>query len=204
MTAEGRVCERRRKTVETDVAVRLGLDGEGRSDIDTGIPFFNHLLTAFACHGRFDLRVRAAGDLDVDGHHTVEDVGWTLGGALAEALGDRRGIRRFGWALVPMDESLARVALDLSGRPYLAYSAELVPRAFGAFHSDLAPEFWRALANGGGVTLHVALLSGGDAHHALEAIWKAAGLALGQAAARGPRVAGVPSTKGTLAGDLPG
>lgn len=187
-----------RTTRETAVRVLLDLDGRGRTAITTGMPFFDHLLDAFGRHGLFDLEVQAQGDLDVDGHHTAEDVGIVLGQALARAVGDRTGIRRFGWCVLPMDEALAMVSLDLSGRAYLAWDVPLAPRGFGAFHTELALEFWRAFAANAGLTLHVKLLSGENSHHVLEIVWKAVGVALSQAVAADPRIAGALSTKGVL------
>jgi len=190
--------EAERSTRETRVRAAVDLDGTGQARVDTGMPFFDHLLDAFARHGLLDLEVAARGDLDVEGHHTAEDVGLVLGQALRRALGDRAGIRRFGWACLPMDETLVLAALDLSGRPYLAWEVAVPARAFGAFHTELAVEFWRALVNQAGITLHVRLLAGGNSHHVLEAVWKAVGRALALAAERDPRVAGPPSTKGVL------
>lgn len=197
--AEARAARRQRTTRETDVRVVLRLDGGGQVQVDTGLPFFDHMLGAWARTALCDLELRARGDLAVDAHHTVEDTGIVLGDALAEALGDRSGIRRYGHAHVPMDDALARVALDFSGRPYLAWGAELAPHAFGAFTSDLAEEFWRAFAVHGGVTLHADLVRAHNVHHALEAIWKAAGLACREAWRQDPRIQGPLSTKGTLA-----
>lgn len=187
-----------RKTRETAVEVELDLDGSGKAVIQTGLPFFDHLLNAFACHGRFDLSVRAAGDIQVDGHHTVEDVGIAMGLALAQALGKREGVRRWGWALLPMDEALVQVAADVGGRPFLVYRVPISSRSFGAFHTEMAADFWQALAQKGGITLHVSLQYGENAHHVLEAVWKAAGVALRSAAALDERVTGALSTKGVL------
>jgi imidazoleglycerol-phosphate dehydratase len=187
-----------RRTRETDVQVRLRLDGEGRCAAETGVGFFDHMLAAFARTALCDLEVRCSGDLHVDAHHTVEDVGIVLGQALRQAAGDRAGVRRYGWALVPMDDALVRAALDLSGRPYLVWEVDLGPRAVGAFTPDLAEEFWRAVAVHAGWTLHVDLLRARSPHHALEAVWKAVGLALRQAGELDPRIAGVLSTKGSL------
>jgi imidazoleglycerol-phosphate dehydratase len=190
---------RERATRETEVRVALALDGEGRARAETGVPFLDHMLAAWARTALCDLEVRARGDLAVDAHHTVEDVGIVLGDALGEALGDRSGIRRYGHAYVCMDDALARAALDLSARPYLAWGVEVAPHRFGDFTSDLAEEFWRAVALRGGVTMHVDLIRARNAHHALEAIWKAAGLACREAWTRDERVRGPLSTKGTLA-----
>lgn len=187
-----------RRTKETDIAVTLDLDGQGQVQVSTGMPFFDHLLDAFGRHGLFDLQVEARGDLEVDGHHTVEDVGIVLGQALARAVGDKAGIRRFGWSCLPMDEALVLVSLDISGRPYFVWEVPVAPRAYGEFHTELAPEFWRALATHAGLTLHVRLLSGENSHHVLEIAWKAAAQALAQAVARDPRITGPLSTKGVL------
>ncbi len=193
-----RTAEVERATKETSIRVALDLDGQGRTSITTGLPFFDHLLDAFGRHALFDLEVQAQGDLDVDGHHTVEDAGIVLGQALTRALGDRAGIRRFGWCVLPMDEALVMVSLDLSGRSYLAWDVSLAPRAFGGFHTELAVEFWRALAGQAGLTLHVRRLAGENSHHVLEITWKAVAVALAQAVSRDARIAGPLSTKGVL------
>jgi imidazoleglycerol-phosphate dehydratase len=187
-----------RTTSETDISLKLDLDGHGVADVVTGIGFFDHMLTLFAHHGGFDLTVRAGGDLHVDGHHTVEDVGLALGQALREALGEKRGIRRYGSFLLPMDEALAMVALDLSGRPYFAHDLQLSGIRVGEFDADLTPHFFRSLATQSGMTLHIRLLAGSDAHHIVEAVFKGFGRALDQATRQDPRAVGVPSTKGTL------
>lgn len=194
-----RVASIDRKTSETDISLRLDLDGSGTSQVATGIAFFDHMLTLFARHGLFDLTVRADGDIAVDFHHTVEDTGITLGQALTRALGDKTGIRRYGHALVPMDETLVRVVLDLSGRPYLAYTApETVEAIGGTFSFQLVEEFLRALSVHGGMNLHVDVLAGRDAHHMAEGIFKALARALDVATSLDPRVTGIPSTKGVL------
>ena len=187
-----------RKTRETQIRVELALDGRGRADIDTGVPFFDHMLTLFAVHGFFDLKIKAAGDLAVDAHHTVEDVGICLGGALAAALGDRGGIARYGNAAVPMDEACAAVTLDLSNRPYLVYKTPKLARLAGEFETELVPEFFRAFCQHGGVTLHVRVLYGRNTHHMLEAAFKAWGRALDAATQLDKRRTGVPSSKGAL------
>jgi imidazoleglycerol-phosphate dehydratase len=188
-----------RKTKETEVRVRVSLDGSGRGQAKTGVGFLDHMLEALARHALYDLEVAATGDLHVDQHHTVEDVGIVLGQALALALGERRGIRRYGEATVPLDDALARVVVDVSGRPYLAYHAE-PPSAqrLGDYDPTLTPEFFRALATHAGLTLHVDLLRGQNTHHCVEAVFKAAARALGDATGIDPRVTDVPSTKGTL------
>ena len=196
-----RVAEISRKTRETDIQVRLALDGAGKAQIATGIGFFEHMLEALARHALYDLDVRATGDLHVDQHHTVEDVGIVLGQALARALGDRTGIRRYGEATVPLDDALARVVVDVSGRPYVAFHADPPSwQKLGDYDVALTPEFFRALATHGGLTLHVDLLRGQNAHHVVEAVFKAAARALGEATRVDPRVQGVPSTKGSLSG----
>jgi len=194
-----RTGEANRKTSETEVRVRVSLDGSGRAHVQTGIGFFDHMLEALARHALYDLDVHAAGDLRVDAHHTVEDVGIVLGQALSQALGERRGIRRYGDATVPLDEALARVVVDVSGRPFLAYHAEPPTwQKLGDYDVALTPEFFRALATHGGLTLHVDLLRGQNAHHVVEAVFKAAARALGAATELDPRVTDVPSTKGSL------
>ncbi|MCX6959636.1 MAG: imidazoleglycerol-phosphate dehydratase HisB [Verrucomicrobia bacterium] len=187
-----------RKTSETAIKMTLSLDGEGNSDVRTGIPFFDHMLTLFARHGLFDLTVEAKGDIEVDFHHTVEDTGIALGQALAKALADKKGIRRYGSAYVPMDEALARVVVDCSGRPFLAYEAPRGVEAIGLFPFQLVEEFLRALAVNAGLTLHVSILAGRDAHHMAEGIFKALGRALDIAVSHDERVKGIPSTKGVL------
>jgi imidazoleglycerol-phosphate dehydratase len=198
MTIPARSVSLERNTGETRINLSLTLDGEGRSDIRTGIPFFDHMLTLFSRHGLFDLEVAAKGDIEVDFHHTVEDVGITLGQAFAKALGDKAGIRRYGHAYVPMDEALARVVVDCSGRPFLAYDAPRGVEAIGLFPFQLVEEFLRALAVNAGLTLHVSVLAGRDAHHMAEGIFKALGRALDIAVSHDERVKGIPSTKGVL------
>lgn len=188
-----------RKTRETNVRVVFSLDGEGKSSIDTGVPFLNHMLTLFARHGLFNLNVRAKGDLEIDSHHTVEDCGISLGRALLEALGKRKGIKRFGYAYAPMDETLARVCLDLSGRPFFSFRSK--KRGAPAAHSDkniqLIKEFLRAFANEARLTLHIDIIEeGADAHHVMEAVFKALGLALGHGVSIDKRAKDIPSTKG--------
>jgi imidazoleglycerol-phosphate dehydratase len=187
-----------RKTRETDIELTLQIDGLGRSEISTGIGFFDHMLVLFTKHGLFDLELRAKGDLEVDAHHTVEDVGLALGQAFREALGDKTGLVRYGWCLLPMDDALARIALDCSGRPYLAYEAPEDAAQIGDFPFQLLEEFLRAFSVQAGLNLHVALLDGRDSHHMAEAVFKGLGRCLDQASRIDPRVQGVPSTKGTL------
>jgi imidazoleglycerol-phosphate dehydratase len=187
-----------RTTAETDIRLRLRLDGRGEGTRASGLGFFDHLLDALARHGRFDLDVEARGDLHTGAHHTVEDVGIVLGRALDEALGDRAGIVRVGQATVPMDEARASCAIDVSGRPLLVYEAAVPPREIGGFHTDLMPEFLRALASAAKLTIHVSVEAGENAHHMVEAAMKAFARALRQAVALDPDEAGVPSTKGLL------
>ncbi|WP_302962588.1 imidazoleglycerol-phosphate dehydratase HisB [uncultured Adlercreutzia sp.] len=188
-----------RATAETDIEVTVNLDGSGRAEVSTGIGFFDHMLTAFARHGRIDLAVRVAGDLQVDGHHTVEDAGIVIGQALAEALGDKAGITRYGSAFVPMDEALVLAALDISGRGQLHWAVEVPFGMVGDFDTQLAREFFIALAANAGITLHVRQQAGDNVHHIFEAAFKAAGRALRQAVAIDAALAGeVPSTKGCL------
>lgn len=188
-----------RNTSETRIKTRLTVDGRGASAVRSGVPFFDHMLTLFARHGLFDLELEAQGDIEVDFHHTVEDAGITLGLALARALGDKKGIRRYGFAYVPMDEALVRVVVDLSGRPYLAYNAPSNVEAIGGnFSFQLVEEFLRAVAVNGGMNLHVDILAGRDAHHMAEGVFKALARALDSSTQIDPRVEGVPSTKGVL------
>jgi imidazoleglycerol-phosphate dehydratase len=198
MTDTARSASLDRKTSETEITLRISLDGAGRSSIRTGIPFFDHMLTLFSRHSLIDLDVEAKGDIEVDYHHTVEDVGLALGAAFTKALGDKSGIRRYGSAYVPMDEALARVVVDCSGRPYLAYEVPRGVEAIGLFPFQLVEEFLRAFSVQAGLTLHVSILAGRDAHHMAEAIFKALGRALDVAVSRDDRVKGIPSTKGVL------
>jgi imidazoleglycerol-phosphate dehydratase len=193
-----RRAEVKRTTTETDIALSLTVDGDGTAAVQTGIGFLDHMLTLFAHHGRFDLSVKASGDLDVDGHHTVEDIGLALGSALREAVGDKRGIRRYGSCLLPMDEALAMVVLDLSGRPYFVHDLQLTGVRIGGFEGELAAHFLRSLATEAALTLHVRLLAGSDPHHIVEAVFKALGRALAEACERHGRDDDIPSTKGTL------
>lgn len=189
-----------RTTRETDITLSLALDGEGNGAIDTGVPFMNHMLELFARHGFFDLAVRAKGDVEVDYHHTMEDLGLVLGQALAEALGDKAGIRRYGSCILPMDETLALVALDLSGRPCLVWDVEFPAQMVRDLDVRLFHEFFQALVNRSGMNLHVKKLAGEEVHHVAEAIFKAFAKALDQAVSIDPRVKGVLSTKGSLQG----
>ncbi|MGI5878148.1 MAG: imidazoleglycerol-phosphate dehydratase HisB [Christensenellales bacterium] len=187
-----------RRTAETDITLTLRIDGSGQADVDTGVGFLDHMLTLLARHGGMDLTVRCAGDTRVDCHHTVEDVGLCLGEALRSALGDKRGIVRYGTFHAPMDESLARVALDLSGRPYLVFDAPMPAPRVGDFDTEMVEDFFRAVSNTGGITLHIASLYGRNTHHIIEGLFKAFGRALRKACEPDPRMTGIPSTKGSL------
>src|SRR5262245_56635949 len=191
-----RTADIRRETGETRITLKLALDGTGRSVLDTGVGFFDHMLTLLAKHSLIDLEVEAKGDLHVDAHHTVEDVGICLGKALAQALGNKSGIRRYGDATLPMDEALVTAAVDLSGRPFCVWKVELPPETLGAFSAPLAEEFWRAVSSSGLFTLHVVCHHGRNSLHVIEAVFKAAARALRQAVEPDPRMTGVPSTKG--------
>jgi imidazoleglycerol-phosphate dehydratase len=187
-----------RKTAETEITLSLDLDGSGAADVATGVGFLDHMLTLFARHGLFDLTVRCKGDLHVDQHHSVEDVGICLGLALAEAVGDKRGIVRYGTFTVPMDEALVMVSLDLSGRPFLMCGLDLAGRKIGDFDAELAPEFFQAVASAARITLHLHPFHGKNGHHLVEAAFKAFGRALDAATRTDERVQGVPSSKGLL------
>ena len=194
-----RVGEVRRNTKETELFVRVDLDGRGEASVRTGLGFFDHMLDALARHGLFDLTVEAQGDLHVDGHHTVEDTGIALGLAIERALGDRAGIRRYGDAMVPLDEALVRSVVDVSGRPYLHYAVDIPKwQMLGDYDVFLTPEFFRALVLNAGLTAHIDLVRGDNPHHIVEAVFKSFARALDAATALDPRVTGVPSTKGSL------
>lgn len=198
-TSERRFAELSRTTKETDIALSIDLDGSGAADIDTGVPFFDHMLDAFGRHGLFDLTVKATGDIDVDAHHTVEDCGIVLGRAVAQALGDKRGITRYGSIVLSMDEALIMAAVDISGRGQLHYAVEPAPGMLGIFDTALAEEFFIAFAANAGITLHLRQIAGKNSHHVIEATFKACARALSAAVALDPRVAGqLPSTKGSL------
>jgi len=198
MRAIKRTASVHRKTKETDIRLSLNLDGSGRSKISTGLPFLDHMLTLFAKHGLFDLTVMCKGDLEVDDHHSVEDIAITLGKALVEALGEKKGINRYGDALVPMDEALCRTVIALSGRFYLVYEVPTKRQRIGNFSVELAEHFWRSLAETAKFNLHIDCLRGRNTHHMLEGTFKATTRALRQAVDLNPRVVGVPSTKGSL------
>lgn len=188
----------RRTTRETDISLTLNVDGTGRYNIQSGVPFFDHMLSHVAAHALFDLDLTCRGDTEVDDHHTVEDIGIALGQALAQAVGDKAGIVRYGSILLPMDEALVLVALDLSGRGLLVYDVSLNAPQVGRFDTELVPEFLRAFAHHAGITLHIKSLHGTNTHHLIEAIFKGLGRALYQAVALDPRRRGIPSTKGVL------
>jgi imidazoleglycerol-phosphate dehydratase len=198
MPTRPRTAHIQRKTRETDIDLRLSLDGEGRARIQTGIGFLDHMLASLATHARFDLDVRCRGDLHVDAHHSVEDVGIALGEALKQALGDKKGIVRFGHAYVPLDEALARSVVDLSGRPWLHYGVQFRARQVGDMPTELFEDFFWALADHARLNLHLDLVRGRNAHHIAETLFKAVARALAMAVAVDPRVKGVPSTKGSL------
>lgn len=193
-----RVAEIQRKTKETDVRVKLKLDGAGSSRVSTGLPFLDHMLDLFAKHGLFDLEIVCKGDLEIDDHHSVEDIAITLGQALSQALADKSGIRRYGEAVVPMDEALCRSVIDLSGRFYLVYEVSTRRQKIGNFSVELAEHFWRSLAETAKFNLHIDCLRGRNTHHILEGTFKATARALRQAVERDPRITGVLSTKGVL------
>lgn len=194
-----RTAKRERVTKETQIALELNLDGTGEATISTGIGFFDHMLTAFARHGFFDLKLKVEGDLFVDGHHTIEDTGIVLGEAISEALGDKAGIRRYGDAIIPMDETLCLCAVDLSGRPYLGFDMQFASERVGYFETEMAKEFFYAVSYAGRMNLHIRQLAGENSHHLLEAAFKAFARALDEATGTDPRIQGVLSTKGGLA-----
>ena len=200
-SAPARTALQERRTNETRITVELNLDGKGQAQLKTGIGFFDHMLDQIARHGLIDLRIEAEGDLHIDGHHTVEDVGITLGQALAKALGDKKGLRRYGHAYVPLDEALSRAVIDLSGRPGLVLDCRFTAGSIGAFDTQLVHEFFQGFVNHAGVTLHLDNLRGHNAHHQCETLFKAFARALREAISPDPRMAGVvPSTKGSLQG----
>lgn len=188
----------KRHTKETNIDLTLKLDGKGKSQVETGIPFLNHMLELLTKHGLFDLEIKAKGDLEVDAHHTVEDVGIALGEAFRKSLGDKKGIKRFGSSIMPMDEALALVSLDISGRSHLIYDVKLPKEAIGTFDTALTHEFLHAFVNHAAVTLHIKLLDGENTHHIIEAIFKGLAKALDAATTIDPRVEDIPSTKGKL------
>ncbi|MFC1839013.1 imidazoleglycerol-phosphate dehydratase HisB [Thermodesulfobacteriota bacterium] len=188
-----------RKTNETDISIELNLDGSGKASVDTGIPFLDHMIKLMAAHGFMDIQIKANGDTDIDYHHTIEDLGICLGTAVSEALEDKKGIRRYGQASIPMDEAMSSVVIDISNRPYLAYRVSTINSKTGNFDIQLLEEFFRAFVNYSGITMHVDLLSGKDAHHVAESVFKAFGRALDIATSVEKRLNGtIPSTKGML------
>ncbi len=187
-----------RKTKETDIAVTLEIDGSGKSEIRTGIGFFDHMLEGFAKHGFFDTKIQVSGDLQVDGHHTVEDTGIVIGQAIKEAVGDKAGINRYGYFILPMDDALCLCAVDLCGRPYFSYECEFPVEKVGELQTELVKEFFYAVSYSAGMNLHIKMLSGSNAHHMIEAMFKAFAKALDEATAYNGRIEGVLSTKGTL------
>lgn len=193
-----RIAQIQRKTKETDIQVKLNLDGSGNSVINTGIGFFNHMLEGFSKHGFFDLNLNCEGDLAVDCHHTIEDCGIVLGNAIREALGDKSGIKRFGSCILPMDESLVLCAIDLSGRPYLVFDGEFTTKKIGYMDTEMVKEFFYAISYSAGMNLHIKVLTPGNNHHMAEAMFKAFARALDEAVSRDPRVQGILSTKGSL------
>ena len=193
-----RIGEISRKTKETEIVIRCDLNGTGRAEIETGIGFFDHMLDSLSRHSGVDLKIQAKGDLHVDDHHTVEDVGLCLGEAICKALGDKKGIQRFGWALCPMDEALARTALDLSGRPCFVFTSVMELENVDNLQGESLPEFFRAISNSGKINLHLDLIRGENTHHAIEVLFKSFAQALKQAVAIDPNQRSVPSTKGVL------
>ncbi len=193
-----RTSEIERKTKETEIRIKLNIDGSGQNEISTGVPFFDHMLTLFAVHGFFDLFISARGDIEVDFHHTVEDVGIVLGNVFDKALAERKGIKRFGHAVTPMDDALSSVAVDLSKRPFLVYNTPQTADPGGNNFTSLSKEFFRAFATRGGMNLHVNVFYGENEHHIVESIYKAAGRALDQATSYDQRITGIRSSKGTL------
>ncbi len=198
MTLAPRHAHVERKTNETHIEIELNVDGSGQGNLDSGVPFLDHMLNLFAVHGFFDLKLQARGDLEIDAHHTVEDVGISLGMAFKSALGDKKGIRRYGHAVVPMDEACATVTLDISNRPFLVYQTPRLAERVGQFDTELAPEFFRAFCLHAGVTLHIQVGCGTNTHHILEAVFKAWGRAMDQAVRFDERRTGIPSSKGAL------
>ncbi|MFI5378701.1 MAG: imidazoleglycerol-phosphate dehydratase HisB [Tepidisphaerales bacterium] len=197
-TSTDRVAEISRETRETKIRLHINLDGQGRASVETGVGFFNHMLDLLSRHSLIDIDVHAEGDLDVDSHHTVEDVGIVLGQALEKAIGDKKGINRYGWAIVPMDESLAQAAVDLSGRPAFVFQVPFNGPKIGTFDAELVEEFFKALATNAKMNLHITVPYGQNNHHMAEAAFKAVARAIRQAMTHDPRNPGVPSTKGTL------
>ena len=195
---KNRIASCKRKTKETDIELTINLDGHGKNQIDTGIPFFDHMLEGFSKHGFFDLHIECDGDLQVDSHHTIEDCGIVLGDAIKKALGDKSGIKRFGSCILPMDETLVLCAVDLSGRPYLVFDGEFTTERLGTLDTEMIREFFYAVSYSAGMNLHIKVLSPGNNHHMAEAMFKAFARALDEAVSHDPRVKGILSTKGSL------
>lgn len=193
-----RIAEYTRKTAETDITLSFAVDGSGKADIDTGIGFFDHMLTGFAKHGLFDLNVKVSGDLAVDCHHTIEDTGIVLGNAIKKAIGDKKGIKRYGSCMLPMDESLVLCAIDLSGRPYLSFDAEFTTDRVGYMDTEMVKEFFYAISYTAGMNLHIKVITGGNNHHMIEAMFKAFAKALDEATIIDTRITDILSTKGSL------
>ena len=193
-----RIADCKRTTKETDIALTLNLDGSGKADIDTGIGFFDHMLDGFSRHGMFNLNLRVKGDLIVDCHHTIEDTGIVLGTAIKEAVGDKKGMKRFGSCILPMDETLVLCAVDLSGRPYLSFDGEFTTDRVGYMDTEMVKEFFYAISYTAGMNLHIKVLSGGNNHHMIEAMFKAFARALDEATGFDPRITDILSTKGSL------
>lgn len=195
---EGRIAKQHRKTKETDIHLTLDLDGSGSSRLATGIGFFDHMLDGFARHGLFDLEVQVSGDLEVDAHHSIEDTGIVLGNAIREAVQDKRGMKRYGSCILPMDETLALCAIDLGGRPYFSFEGEFTTECIGDMDTEMVQEFFYAISYSAGMNLHMKLLSGTNNHHMVEALFKAFGRALDEATQKDPRITDIMSTKGSL------
>lgn len=195
---KNRIAEEKRATKETDISLSLNIDGRGNYQVETGIGFFNHMLEGFARHGFFDLEVKAKGDVEVDSHHTIEDTGIVLGTAIKNALGDKKGIRRYGSCILPMDETLVLCALDLSGRPYFSFEGTFTTDSVGGMDTEMVKEFFYALSYAAGMNLHMKILDGGNNHHMIEALFKAFAKALDEATVKDPRITDILSTKGSL------
>lgn len=195
---KNRIAEEKRATKETDISLSLNIDGRGNYQVETGIGFFNHMLEGFARHGFFDLEVKAKGDVEVDSHHTIEDTGIVLGTAIKNALGDKKGIRRYGSCILPMDETLVLCALDLSGRPYFSFEGTFTTDSVGGMDTEMVKEFFYAISYAAGMNLHMKILDGGNNHHIIEALFKAFAKALDEATVKDPRITDILSTKGSL------
>lgn len=195
---KNRIAEEKRATKETDISLSLNIDGRGKYQVETGIGFFNHMLEGFARHGFFDLEVKAKGDVEVDSHHTIEDTGIVLGTAIKNALGDKKGIRRYGSCILPMDETLVLCALDLSGRPYFSFEGTFTTDSVGGMDTEMVKEFFYAISYAAGMNLHMKILDGGNNHHMIEALFKAFAKALDEATVKDPRITDILSTKGSL------